>query len=73
MSLGESVYLGSGEARKTQQVVLSGTVPAGGATVRWAIRREPKRAVVEEALEVSYGGDKRTKDPPAAESPAGNG
>src|SRR6516164_11587111 len=71
MSLGESVYLGSGEARKTQQVVLSGTVPAGGATVRWAIRREPKRAVVEEALEVSYGGDKRTKDPPAAESPAG--
>jgi len=73
MSLGESVYLGSGEARKTQQVVLSGTVQAGGATVRWAIRREPKRAVVEEALEVSYGGDKRTKDPPAAESPAGNG
>jgi uncharacterized heparinase superfamily protein len=44
MSLGESIYLGSGEARKTQQVVLSGTVPAGGATVRWAIRREPKRA-----------------------------
>jgi uncharacterized heparinase superfamily protein len=41
MSLGESVYLGSGEARKTQQVVLSGTVGAGGATVRWALRREP--------------------------------
>ena len=43
MSLGESIYLGSGEARKTQQVVLSGTVPPGGATVRWAIRREPRK------------------------------
>jgi uncharacterized heparinase superfamily protein len=41
MSLGESVYLGSGEARKTQQVVLSGTVGAEGAAVRWALRREP--------------------------------
>ena len=44
MSLGESVYLGSGELKKTQQVVLSGTTGAGGATVRWAIRREPKPA-----------------------------
>jgi uncharacterized heparinase superfamily protein len=44
MSLGESVYLGSGEARKTQQVVLSGTVGAEGATVRWALRREPAGA-----------------------------
>jgi uncharacterized heparinase superfamily protein len=42
MSLGESVYLGSGEARKTQQVVLSGTTGPEGALVRWAIRREPK-------------------------------
>ena len=40
MSLGESVYLGSGEARKTQQVVLSGTAAPGGTTVRWALRRE---------------------------------
>ena len=44
MSLGESVYLGSGEARKTQQVVLSGTVGAEGAAVRWALRREPRGA-----------------------------
>lgn len=43
MSLGESVYLGSGELRKTQQIVLSGTTGPSGATVRWAIRREPKR------------------------------
>jgi uncharacterized heparinase superfamily protein len=41
MSLGESVYLGSGEARKTQQVVLSGTVGVEGAAVRWALRHEP--------------------------------
>jgi len=44
MSLGESVYLGSGEAKKTQQVVLSGTTGPDGAVVRWAIRREPKAA-----------------------------
>jgi uncharacterized heparinase superfamily protein len=43
-SLGESIYLGSGEPRKTQQVVLSGTTDAGGATVRWALRRETKPA-----------------------------
>ena len=40
ISLGESIYLGSGELRKTQQIVLSGTTGPGGATVRWAIRRE---------------------------------
>ena len=51
MSLGESIYLGSGEARKTQQLVLSGTVPAGGATVRWAIRREPKKPLAEQRAE----------------------
>ena len=43
MSLGESVYLGSGTARKTQQVVLSGAIPPEGAAVRWALRREPRR------------------------------
>lgn len=42
LSLGESVYLGSGEARKTQQVVLNGTTGETGAAVRWAVRREPK-------------------------------
>src|SRR6266404_697248 len=68
MSLGESVYLGSGEARKTQQVVLSGTVPAGGVTVRWAIRREPRRAFGEQPLE-----DQVAEDFPAGKQPAGNG
>ena len=48
MSLGESIYLGAGEARKTQQVVLSGTVGAEGASVRWALRREPKEGVRDE-------------------------
>jgi uncharacterized heparinase superfamily protein len=43
MSLGESVYLGSGTAKKTQQVVLSGTIAPEGAAVRWALRREPRR------------------------------
>jgi uncharacterized heparinase superfamily protein len=43
ISLGESIYLGSGEPRKTQQVVLSGSVPPEGASVRWAIRREPRK------------------------------
>jgi uncharacterized heparinase superfamily protein len=42
MGLGESVYLGTGEVRKTQQIVLSGTTGPSGATVRWAIRREPQ-------------------------------
>ena len=36
------------EARKTQQVVLSGTVGAEGAAVRWALRREPKESVRDE-------------------------
>jgi uncharacterized heparinase superfamily protein len=40
LSLAESIYLGSGELKKTQQVVLTGTTGANGASVRWAIRRE---------------------------------
>ena len=40
MSLGDSVYLGAGEMRPTQQVMLSGTTGTTGASVRWAIRRE---------------------------------
>lgn len=57
MSLGESIYLGSGEVRKTQQIVLSGTVPPGGATVRWAIRREARRPVAGHATEGQVAGD----------------
>jgi uncharacterized heparinase superfamily protein len=41
MSLVDSVYLGTGELKKTQQIVLSGTTGPNGATVRWALRREP--------------------------------
>jgi uncharacterized heparinase superfamily protein len=40
MSLGDSIYLGSGELQKTQQVVLSGLTGPSGASVRWALRRE---------------------------------
>lgn len=43
IGLGESIYLGSGEPRKTTQVMLSGAVEAGGTTVRWALRREQHR------------------------------
>jgi len=57
MSLGESVYLGSGEARKTQQVVLSGTVGADGAAVRWALRREPNEGVRDEPAGGRPGGN----------------
>lgn len=39
LSVGESVYLGTGEIKKTQQIVLTGTTGATGALVRWAIRR----------------------------------
>ena len=44
MSLGESIYLGTGEIRKTQQIILSGHVGTQGAEVRWAIRREGRKA-----------------------------
>jgi uncharacterized heparinase superfamily protein len=52
MSLAESIYLGSGEIKKTQQIVLAGQVAgaadgAPGATVKWAIRREGKKATEE--------------------------
>jgi len=42
MSLAESVYLGTGEVKKTQQLVLQGHVGTQGATVKWGIRREGK-------------------------------
>ncbi len=40
LGLAESVYLGSGEIKKSQQVVLSGSTGTNGALVRWALRRE---------------------------------
>jgi uncharacterized heparinase superfamily protein len=73
MSLGESIYLGSGEARRTQQVILSGTVPPGGVTVRWAIRREPRRPVAdrtqEEQLQDRLAGDEAAENASAKVSP----
>jgi uncharacterized heparinase superfamily protein len=40
IGLAESIYLGSGELRKTRQIVLSGVTGGDGASVRWALRRE---------------------------------
>jgi uncharacterized heparinase superfamily protein len=62
MSLGESVYLGSGEARRTQQVVLSGTVVPGGVTVRWAIRREPRKPIADWGAGDRVAGDQTGND-----------
>ena len=38
--LAESIYFGTGSAKRTQQVVLSGHTDGDGATVKWALRRE---------------------------------
>jgi uncharacterized heparinase superfamily protein len=72
VSLGESVYLGSGEARRTQQVVLSGTVPPGGATVRWAIRREAKRPFADHAAADQRADEETAQERTAAAQPPGN-
>jgi uncharacterized heparinase superfamily protein len=72
MGLGESIYLGSGEAKRTQQVVLSGMVPPGGITVRWAIRREPRRSIANEAQEDQFPDDEAARGSPARDfSPGG--
>ncbi|HYC13518.1 MAG TPA: heparinase II/III family protein, partial [Stellaceae bacterium] len=42
LNLAESVYLGGGDVKKTQQIVLQGHVGTQGATVKWALRREGK-------------------------------
>jgi uncharacterized heparinase superfamily protein len=44
MTLGESIYLGGSDLRKTQQVVLDGHVGSTGATVKWALRRETTKS-----------------------------
>ncbi len=43
MNLAESIYLGGGEPRKSQQAVLVGHVGSAGATVRWGLRREGRK------------------------------
>jgi len=40
MNLAESIYLGAGEPRKAQQLVLDGHVGTTGALVKWALKRE---------------------------------
>lgn len=40
IDLAESIYFGSGGAKRTQQAVLSGRTDGDGATVKWALRRE---------------------------------
>lgn len=40
LDLVESIYFGRGGAKRTQQAVLSGRTDSGGATVKWALRRE---------------------------------
>jgi len=55
MNLAESIYLGGGELKKTQQVVLDGHVGTAGATVKWAIRREARRAGEPRAVAAALG------------------
>ena len=43
MNLAESVYLGDGAARKTQQIVLDGHAGSTGASIKWALKREAKK------------------------------
>ena len=40
IDLAESIYFGTGGAKRTQQVVLSGRTDDDGTTVKWALRRE---------------------------------
>jgi len=44
LSLGESIYAGSGAPVRTQQILLDGHVGTHGARVRWALKREGKAA-----------------------------
>ena len=45
LSIAESIYLGSGDVKKTRQIVLDGHVGSNGALVKWGIRREANRPV----------------------------
>lgn len=65
MSLGESIYLGAGELKKTQQIVLSGTTGTAGATVRWALRRETS-----EPEDRPPAAEAPAEAPPASEAPS---
>jgi len=47
-------------------VVLSGTVPPGGVTVRWAIRREPRKSIADQAQEDQFPRGQVSGDQPPA-------
>src|SRR6201986_3656452 len=44
LSIAESIYVGAGGTKKTRQVVLDGHVGSTGAIVKWALRREARKA-----------------------------
>lgn len=43
MALTDSVYLGRGEGKRAQQLILTGVTTDAGATVKWALQREAKK------------------------------
>ncbi len=44
VSLAESLYIGSpGERRRSQQVVIAGTLAGAGAEIKWQLSRESRR------------------------------
>lgn len=43
MALTDGVYLGRGEGKRTQQIILTGVVGPEGAQVKWALQREAKK------------------------------
>jgi len=45
LALTDSVYLGQrGEMKRSQQIIVSGTLSGNGMVMKWALRREEKRA-----------------------------
>jgi uncharacterized heparinase superfamily protein len=54
MSMAESVYLGGGVLRKSQQIVLEGHVGGDGAVVKWALKREQKEAKRPAEEQIAY-------------------
>jgi len=45
LALADSVYLGQrGEMKRSQQIIVSGTLSGNGTVMKWALRREEKRA-----------------------------
>lgn len=44
LEIADSVYLGDGQPRRGEQIVLAGTATPDGAQVKWAFQRIPRRA-----------------------------